>query len=342
MKGTNMTTHALPAANPRKALANRITSQILGEAGIGMTLILLVIFFLVFSDNFGTIQNFRDIMTQITLNTILAVGMTFVILVGGIDLSVGSVIALCAVVSGTVMTSGIPLEAALPLAIVVSMIIGSIAGFINGFVSETWKVPSFIITLGMLYAARGAALDFTGAATIYNLPKPLTDFGTATFFGIPSVFLVAVVLAALAWFVLSNTVFGRMAYAIGNNEEAVRLSGHRTSMIKIICFMIGGATVGIAAIVYMARLGVASPILGQGYELNAIAAVVIGGASLFGGRGTILGTVLGAALLGVLSNGLLLLGVSDFKRTMITGFVIIGAVILDSYRRKLSVRLSSF
>lgn len=158
--------------------------------------------------------------------------------------------------------------------------------------------------------------------------------------GLPAVFVVALALAAAAWFVLSRTVFGRLVYAIGNNEEAVRLSGHRTAVIKVACFMIGGMTVGVAAIIYMARLGVASPILGQGYELNAIAAVVIGGASLSGGRGSVVGTLLGACLLGVLTNGLLLMGVSDFQRTMITGAVIVIAVVLDSYRRRLSNRLS--
>jgi ribose transport system permease protein len=156
---------------------------------------------------------------------------------------------------------------------------------------------------------------------------------------LPAIFIVALGLAGVAAWVLSQTVFGRLVYAVGNNEEAVRLAGHRTGVIKVVCFVIGGATVGIAAIIYMARLGVASPILGQGYELNAIAAVVIGGASLFGGRGTILGTVLGACLLGVLNNGLLLVGVSDFNRAVITGFVIIGAVILDAYRLRLSQRI---
>lgn len=329
-----MTAVSLPTTAPR---TSRIASQVLGEAGIGVALVVLATFFLTFAPFFGTAQNVRDIMTQITLNTILAVGMTFVILVGGIDLSVGSGIALCAVVSGTVLTSG----AGLLPAIVVSIGIGTAVGFINGFVTEFWRVPSFIVTLGMLYVARGAAQQYTGAATIYDLPPVLTSFGTATVVGLPAVFVVALLLVALAWFVLSRTVFGRMVYATGNNEEAVRLSGHRTGTIKVVCFMIGGAAVGIAAIVYMARLGVASPILGQGYELNAIAAVVIGGASLTGGRGSVIGTLLGACLLGVLSNGLLLMGVSDFQRTMITGGVIIVAVILDAYRRRLSVRLSA-
>ncbi|GAA3716386.1 ABC transporter permease [Nonomuraea antimicrobica] len=330
-----MSSISVARGNPR---TNRVVSQVLGEAGIGVALVALGVFFLAFAPHFGTAQNIRDIMTQITLNTILAVGMTFIILVGGIDLSVGSLIALCAVVAGTAMEGGG--AGSIPGAILLSLLIGAAAGFINGFVTERWRVPSFIVTLGMLYVARGAAQQYTGAATIYSLPESLTSFGTATLAGVPAVFAVALLMAAVAWFVLSRTVFGRLVYATGNNEEAVRLSGHRTGVIKVICFMIGGACVGVAAIVYMARLGVASPILGQGYELNAIAAVVIGGASLSGGRGSVIGTLLGACLLGVLTNGLLLMGVSDFQRTIVTGAVIIVAVVLDAYRKRLSTRLS--
>lgn len=263
-----------PTTPPRPTYStNRVVSQVLGEAGIGVALLLLIVFFALLADNFWTQQNLRNIMTQITLNTILAVGMTFVILVGGIDLSVGSVIALCAVVSGTFITSsGLPVVAAIVLGVAASVFIGAVAGFVNGFVTEFWKVPAFIITLGMLYAARGAAKDFTDGQTVYNLPQEFTRFGITTFAGLPAVFVVALLLVVVTWFVLSRTVFGRMVYAIGNNEEAVRLSGHRTSVVKVVCFVIGGATVGVAAIIYQARLGVASPILGQGFELNAIAA----------------------------------------------------------------------
>lgn len=331
------------AAGPaRTATVPRVLRQIMGEAGIGAALVLLALIFTVTAPAFATEQNLRNIMTQITLNTILAVGMTFVILVGGIDLSVGSVLALCAVVSATVMTAdGPPAAVAILLALLVSVLVGAACGFVNGFVSEFWRVPSFIITLGMLYVARGAAQEFTGAATIYDLPGQFNQFGTATLLGIPAVFWVALLLGAAGWFVLTRTVFGRMIYAIGDNEEAVRLSGHRTGVVKVIAFMIAGFCVGVAAIVYMARLNIASPILGQGYELNAIAAVVIGGTSLAGGRGSMIGTLLGACLLGVLTNGLLLVGVSDFQRLMITGAVIMIAVIIDAYRRRLADRVTA-
>ncbi|NUW37013.1 ABC transporter permease [Nonomuraea sp. SMC257] len=316
-----------------------IKRLVLGEAGIGVALVVLAGFFVIAAPNFATEQNLRNIMTQITLNTVLAVGMTFVILVGGIDLSVGSAMALCAVVSGTMM-AGSGSVVTLVGAILVSVLVGAVVGWINGFVSEQWRVPSFIVTLAMLNVARGAAERYTDAATIYNLPAALNDFGTITLLGVPAVFWVALLLAGIGWFVLSRTVFGRLIYATGNNEEAVRLSGHKTSRIKIAAFMIAGLTVGIAAVLYMARLNIASPILGQGYELNAIAAVVIGGASLMGGRGSMAGTFLGACLLGVLTNGLLLMGVSDFERQIITGLVILVAVVLDAYRLRLARKLA--
>ncbi|MBN6050413.1 ABC transporter permease, partial [Nonomuraea sp. RK-328] len=316
-----------------------IKRLVLGEAGIGVALVLLAGFFVIAAPNFATEQNLRNIMTQITLNTVLAVGMTFVILVGGIDLSVGSAMALCAVVSGSMM-AGSGSAVTLIGAILVGVLVGAVVGWINGFVSEQWRVPSFIVTLAMLNVARGAAERYTDAATIYNLPAALNEFGTITLLGVPAVFWVALLLAGIGWFVLSRTVFGRLIYATGNNEEAVRLSGHKTSRIKIAAFMIAGLTVGIAAILYMARLNIASPILGQGYELNAIAAVVIGGASLMGGRGSMAGTFLGACLLGVLTNGLLLMGVSDFERQIITGLVILVAVVLDAYRLRLARKLA--
>lgn len=317
----------------------RVVSWLLGETGIGLVLVVLIVIFVVASPTFATPQNVSNILTQITLNTILAAGVTFVILIAGIDLSVGSVLALSAMVGGLVLASGLPDFLAVSLAIVASLAIGAVCGFINGFVSVRWLVPSFIVTLGMLNIARGAALQTTNAASVFGFPAGFNDFGTATFLGIPGVFLVALAVILVGQVVLTRTVFGRMLFAIGTNEEAVRLAGHRTSTYKVAAFCISGALAGLAAVIYMTRLHTASPIIASGFELNAIAAVIIGGTSLFGGKGSLIGTFLGACLLGVLTNGLLLLGVGDFARQMVTGAVIILAVVLDYYRQKVTDRL---
>jgi ribose transport system permease protein len=326
-------------AAPSSRISTRVLRWLLGETGIGLALLALVVFFMVSAPNFATSQNFANIQTQITLNTILAAGVTFVIIVAGIDLSVGSVLALAAVISGQVLVSDLPTALAVALAILTAVAVGGACGFVNGFVSEWWSVPSFIVTLGMLNIARGAALQSTDAAAVFGFPSGFNLFGTATLLGIPAIFVIALAIIAVGHIVLTRTVFGRMLFAIGNNEESVRLAGHRTSPYKIAAFVISGALAGVAGIIYMARLHTASPIIGGGYELNAIAAVIIGGTSLFGGKGSLIGTLLGACLLGVLTNGLLLMGVGDFARQMVTGVVIVLAVIIDHYRQQLSTRL---
>jgi ribose transport system permease protein len=320
---------------PRRGLTLRL---LLRDAGIGLALLALIIFFAVTTEHFLSPNNISNILTQITINLILAIGMTFVILIGGIDLSVGSMLAFCAVVAGTVMT--LPdqsLFQAVLFATLASIATGAICGFFNGWISAFWGLPSFIVTLGMLNIARGAALQTTDARTIYSFPQDFNNFGSLMIFGIPVVFLIALTLALIAWVVLSRTVFGRLLYGIGNNEEAVRLAGHSLMFYKVAAFTIAGVLVGIAAIVYMARLNIASPIIGIGFELNAIAAVIIGGTSLNGGRGSVIGTLLGACIIGVLANGLILYGLSDFMRQMITGVVIILAVIIDKYRERFAV-----
>lgn len=308
---------------------------LLRDAGIGLALLMLIAFFAIFAEHFMSANNISNILTQITINLILAIGMTFVILIGGIDLSVGSMLAFCAVIAGTVMT--IPDQSvtqAVILATLAAIGAGMLCGFFNGWISAFWGLPSFIVTLGMLNIARGGALQVTDARTIYSFPKSFNDFGSQMILGVPVVFLIALLLTGIAWFVLSKTVFGRLLYGIGNNEEAVRLAGHSLMFYKVAAFTIAGALVGIAAIVYMARLNIASPIIGIGFELNAIAAVIIGGTSLSGGRGSVVGTLLGACIIGVLANGLILFGLSDFMRQMITGVVIILAVIIDKFREE--------
>jgi len=315
----------------------RVANIILREGGIGLALILLILFFAFAADNFATLANVRNILNQITINTILAVGMTFVILVAGIDLSVGSVMALSMMVAGTVLKlEGLPVGLAIMLAILAGLGVAMFIGFLNGGISEKWKLPSFIVTLGMLNIARGAALQLTEARTIYEFPKLYTSFGTTSIMNniVPLIFLVALALVAISWFILTKTVFGRLIYAIGNNEEAVRLSGHSPSLYKIAAFTICGFTAGLAGLINMSRLTIASPIVGNGAELAAIAAVIIGGTSLFGGKGSVIGTFIGACIIGVLNNGLTIMGVDDFTRQILTGVVIIVAVILDYYRAK--------
>ena len=336
-----MSTQVTSAPERESSQARRTTYFLLREAGIGIALLLIIVFFSVFAPRFASLANLSNILTQISINTVIAVGMTFVILLGGIDLSVGAVLALCTVVAGLTMTStAFPEPVAIGLAVLASLAVGSAAGLFNGFVAERWKIHSFIVTLGMLNIARGAALQISGSRTIFSFPAGFNQFGTQTILGVPVIFVIALTLVFLGRFVLVRTVFGRIIYAIGNNEEAVRLSGHTPSFYKIAAFTITGLCVGVAAIMYMLRLNIASPILGVGFELNAIAAVVIGGTSMSCGKGSMIGTFLGACIIGVLNNGLLLLGMGDFARQMVTGFIIIFAVIIDTYRVRLSVQMA--
>lgn len=319
--------------------ARQLFYLLLREAGIGLALALIVILFSAFAPHFASLANLTNIFTQISINTVISVGMTFVILLGGIDLSVGSVLALATVVAGMVITreSYSPGVATL-LAVLASAAVGMACGFFNGFVTERWKIHSFVVTLGMLNIARGAALQISGSRTIFSFPEGFNAAGSQTVLGVPVIFLIAVAMVLAGRFILNRTVFGRMIYAIGNNEEAVRLSGHDPSTYKIAAFTACGAMVGLAAIMYMMRLNIASPILGAGFELNAIAAVVIGGTSMSGGKGSMVGTFLGACIMGVLNNGLLLLGMGDFARLMVTGLIIVVAVIIDKYRAQAFLR----
>jgi len=319
----------------------KLINLLLNEAGIGLILVLLCTLFAVFVPNFASLNNISNIFTQISINTVISTGMTFVILLGGIDLSVGSVLSLCTILAGmTITNQALSLPLAVAGAVGSSLLCGMACGLFNGFVSEKWKVHSFVVTLGMLNIARGAALQISGSRTIFSFPPAFNAFGSMTLGGVPVIFVLAVIGVLLGHLVLKKTVFGRMIYAIGNNEEAVRLCGHNTRTYKISAFVLCGACVGVAAIMYMLRLNIASPILGTGFELSAIAAVVIGGTSMSGGKGSLIGTLIGAAIIGVLNNGLLLMGMKDFARQIVTGLIIVAAVVLDTYRVRLSRMLS--
>lgn len=318
-----------------------VLSFMMREAGVAIALVLIVIFFSFTAPYFATRENFLKIFVQIAINTVLASGMTFVILTGGIDLSVGSVLALCTVVGAQIMTDQhLPVVLSIPLALLGCMGTGALCGLINGWVCEQWKVPSFIVTLGMLNIASGAARVVSNNSTITGLPQAFVDFGNLIIVGVfPSIFLIAILVIMVGWFILRFTVFGRFIFAIGTNEEAVRLSGHTPRRYKIAAFTISGLTAGIAAMVYLLRLNVGSPIAGIGYELNAIAAVIIGGTSLSGGKGSIIGTLVGACILQVLSTGLQLFGIGDNFKPIVIGAVIVLAVVFDAYRDQFLRRL---
>lgn len=319
----------------------KLAHLLLNEAGIGIILVILCAAFALFVPNFASLNNISNIFTQISINTMISTGMTFVILLGGIDLSVGSVLSLCTILAGMIITSKtLPLPLAILGAVSASIMCGMLCGFFNGFISEKWKVHSFVVTLGMLNIARGTALQISDSRTFFSFPSAFNSFGTLTVKGIPIIFIIAVGGVILGHFILKKTIFGRMVYAIGNNEEAVRLCGHNTRWYKIAAFVLCGGMVGLAAIMYMLRLNIASPILGVGFELSAIAAVVIGGTSMNGGKGSLIGTLIGAAIIGVLNNGLLLIGMKDFARQILTGAIIVGAVVLDTYRVRLSKMFS--
>jgi ribose transport system permease protein len=319
--------------------ARRFVVLLLREAGIGLALVMLAIAFSAFAPRFATATNLTNILTQISINTVISVGMTFVILLGGIDLSVGSVLALATIVGGLLITrDGLSTGAAVLAAVAGATLTGCVCGLFNGIVCERWKIHSFVVTLGMLNIARGAALQISNSRTIFEFPDAFNEVGSAAVMGVPLIFLMALAVVLVGRFVLARTVFGRMIYAIGNNEEAVRLSGHDPARYKVAAFTVCGGMVGLAAIMYMMRLNIASPILGVGFELNAIAAVVIGGTSMSGGKGSMVGTFLGASIMGVLNNGLLLLGMGDFARQMVTGLIIVVAVIIDKYRARALAR----
>ena len=341
-------TPSTPRGEGQLPLASRAIVISLREAGVGLALVVLVILFMLFAPYFATPDNFTRMFGQVAINTVLAVGMTFVILIGGIDVPLGAVLALAAVVGAPIMVPVFlarwvrfeldPLVS-IPLAIVLVLLVGALCGFINGFVSERWKVPSFIVTLGMMSMARGASQVVSDNATINGLPRPFIDFGNILIdlgvVQIPVYFIVAIVTVAVAWFVLRFSVFGRFIYAIGNNEEAVRLSGHDPAPYKISAFVICGLLAGLAGLVWLLRLNVGSPIAAVGYELTAIAAVIIGGTSFSGGKGSVIGTFFGVCLLQVLSTGLILLGVTDNWRVIVTGMVVVLAAVFDTYRSRI-------
>jgi erythritol transport system permease protein len=315
-----------------------------------IALVGLSIAFSVLSPEFLTVGNLAILIKHVAINAILAIGMTFVILSGGIDLSVGSVVGLCGMIAGGLISRGLLLPSLGGVVFVHTWLVVAIAltagmglGAVNGWLVARLRVAPFIATLGLLYVARGAALLMSDGATFPNLAgdpaRGNTGFptiGAGALLGLPIPVWLMIVLAAAAMFVATRTPFGRQVYAVGGNERAALLAGVRVARVRMIVYVISGFCAALVGVIIAAQLGAAHPATGQTFELNAIAAVVLGGTSLMGGRGTITGTLIGAFVIGVLADGLVLLGVSEFWQMVIKGVVIVVAVILDQYQKRSS------
>jgi ribose transport system permease protein len=306
-----------------------------------IALLILCIALSLLSDKFLTVDNGWNVLRQISVNICISVGMTLVVLTAGIDLSVGAVLAFSGAIAAGLLKSGISFPGSdlfigftLLGAVIAGILTGSFLGFFNGWVITKFKVPPFVATLAMLTVARGFTMLWTKGYPISGLGNNFAIIGTGWFLGIPILVWIAAIIIISAIVISNKTTLGRYIYAIGGNENAARLSGIHIDKVKIIVYSIAGGLAAIGGIMVTSRLDSAQPNAGMGYELDAIAAVVIGGTSLSGGRGTIIGTVLGAIIIGVLNNGLVLLDVSPFWQQVVKGLVILLAVVIDKANSK--------
>ncbi|QIR40990.1 ribose ABC transporter permease [Tolypothrix sp. PCC 7910] len=313
-----------------KSRQRQSLNNFLQVAGILPILILICILFALLTPNFATAGNAVNILRQASINIVLATGMTFVILTGGIDLSVGSILAVSAVVA--VLVSLLPALgwAAVPAA----LLTGLLLGLVNGALITFLDVPPFIVTLGSLTALRGAAYLVANGTTVINPDLNFAWVGNSYLGPIPWLVIIALLTVAVSWFILRQTVLGVQIYAVGGNERAARLTGIKVNRVLLFVYGVSGLLAGLAGIMSASRLYSATGLLGQGYELDAIAAVILGGTSFTGGIGTIGGTLLGALIIAVLNNGLTLLNMSYFWQLVVKGLVIIVAVMIDRLRRR--------
>lgn len=304
--------------------------------GLVAALGVLVLVFSLSTQHFFSRTTFLTIANQIPAALLIATAMTYVLVIAEIDLSVGSVLGLCSCVLGVVLTQW---QWPLPLGLLAALLTGLACGAFNGAVALRWRLPSFIVTLGMLEMARGGAHAVTQSQTQY-IGTTIGGIAETHLVGLSLPFLLALAVVILAQLVLTRTVFGRHLVAIGTNEEAVRLSGIDPRPRKLVVFLVAGLLVATAAIIDTSRFQSANPNAGTGFELQAIAAAVIGGTSLMGGRGSVLGTFLGVLIIAVLNSGLAAIGAKDETKRLVTGAVIVAAVILDQYRHRLNARRS--
>ncbi|MGE7274017.1 ABC transporter permease [Brevibacillus panacihumi] len=299
-----------------------------GLSLLGLALIVIVLS--VITNDFLTVSNIFNVLRQISINALIAFGMTFVILTGGIDLSVGSILALSSAITAGLMAGGMDTW----LAILIGLLAGAVMGAINGVVIAKGRVAPFIATLATMTIFRGLTLVYTQGRPITGLNPDFAIIGKGFFLEIPMPVIWMLISFAILYFILRHTTFGRHVYALGSNEEATRLSGISTSKVKVMVYAISGLFAAISGVILTSRLNSAQPTAGTSYELDAIAAVVLGGTSLSGGNGWIVGTLIGAMIIGVLDNGLNLLNVSSFYQSVVKGAVILLAVLIDRSKAK--------
>jgi len=314
---------------------SNVTQKILAFAG----LIVLIIVFSIASPHFLKFSNIKGILLSTAVNGVLAIGVTFVIITGGIDLSVGTGMTLAGVMTGVFITN---MKMPVPLGVLLGILTGALIGFINGIGVAKLKLPPFIATLGMMQVTKGLSLVISNAKPIYFYETPnFTKISTDSVinrlipgFDIPNAVLIMFILALIGGAILTKTIIGRYTFAIGSNEEATRLSGIKVDSWKILIYTITGVFVGIAGVLMSARLNSAQPAIGTGYEMDAISAAVIGGTSLSGGEGTMLGAIIGAFIISVITNGLRILSVPQQWQMVVTGAIVIFAVYADILRRR--------
>lgn len=317
-------TSSAPARSP-----NFLSSFSLRDAGTLIGLILIIVVFAVLVPGFVSERNLINILQQSSINACLALGMTLVIISGGIDLSVGPTAAIAAVISATLLVAGYPI----PLAIAAGLGIGIVCGLVNGVLVAYVGLQPFIVTLGTLSTYRAIALIYTGGNPVLGIPQGFRLIFNGSIAGIPNSVVIVAAVAVVAWILLKKTPIGEYLLAVGGNEEASYVAGVPIALTKITAYVISGALAALASMILIGRLGAAEPILGNLWELDAIAAAAIGGASLMGGKGSIIGTILGAIILGAMRNGLTLMNVQAFYQLLATGLIILVAMMIDRLTR---------
>jgi ribose/xylose/arabinose/galactoside ABC-type transport system permease subunit len=316
------------------AAQSKRAGKVLMEFGIGIALVLEIALFAILSPYFFTSENILNVTLQISITAIIAAGMTFVILTEGIDLSVGAMVALSGVITTSMLKFDLPLEVVFPLAIFAGLLLGAFSGTLAGVFITRFNIAPFIITLALMTIGRGAAYMYTDGRPVWGLPEQFSFIGNGRLLELPIPTIIMFFIYAAAYIVLKHTRFGRYVYAVGGNKEASRLAGINSNSVLIRVYIISGTLAALSGVLLASRMNSGQPNSGLSYELDVIAAVVVGGTSLQGGRGSIIGTFLGALLIGILRNGLNLMNVNSYVQQVIVGVVILLAVLLDQIRKR--------